>query len=148
MSAMVMEKADGILQGKSLAGDALSRVAWALASTLSALNRVGFIHGDLKPQNVLWKDAPSNVLHQHSSFHGWPLLTDFGASQHFQSFRRGVGIAPSELVHTSAWTQGYAAPEVHANGGRQQTVQSDMYAWAATIRAVACKDEPVAEHLD
>eukprot|EP00971_Amphidinium_carterae_P279002 5538691-Amphidinium_carterae.1 len=78
MSAMVLQQADGTLNERSLAGDALVRVAWALACTLSALNKVGFIHGDLKPQNVLWKDPPSNVLHRHSSLHGWPLLTDFG----------------------------------------------------------------------
>eukprot|EP00971_Amphidinium_carterae_P301611 5992324-Amphidinium_carterae.1 len=51
MSAMVVEQADGTLHGQCLAGDALVRVAWALACTLSALNKVGVIHGDLKPQN-------------------------------------------------------------------------------------------------
>eukprot|EP00971_Amphidinium_carterae_P070304 1390660-Amphidinium_carterae.1 len=60
MSAMVMEQADGTLHEQILAGDVLVKVAWALACTLSALNKVGFIHGDIKPQNVLWKDAPSN----------------------------------------------------------------------------------------
>eukprot|EP00971_Amphidinium_carterae_P084073 1664118-Amphidinium_carterae.1 len=55
MSALVMEKADGTLQGMRLGGEVLVRVAWALASTLAALNKVGFIHGDLKPGNVLWK---------------------------------------------------------------------------------------------
>eukprot|EP00971_Amphidinium_carterae_P224451 4452597-Amphidinium_carterae.1 len=89
-----------------------------------------------------------DALVRHSCLHGWPLLTDFGASQHFQSFRPGVEIAPSELVQTSAWTPRYAAPEVRANEGRQQTIKSDMYAWAATIRSVASKDEPVPEHLD
>eukprot|EP00971_Amphidinium_carterae_P033326 656214-Amphidinium_carterae.1 len=97
MSAMVMEQADGTLHEQSLAGDALLQVAWALASTLSALNKAGFIHGDVKPENVLWKDAPSNVQHQHSSLRGWVLLTDFGASQHFQSFQPGKEIAPSEV---------------------------------------------------
>eukprot|EP00971_Amphidinium_carterae_P214236 4251513-Amphidinium_carterae.1 len=44
MSGLVMEKADGTLQGMQLGGELLVRVAWALASTLAALNRVGFIH--------------------------------------------------------------------------------------------------------
>eukprot|EP00971_Amphidinium_carterae_P319887 6358372-Amphidinium_carterae.1 len=39
MSAMVMEQADGTLHEQCLAGDALVRVAWALACTLSALNK-------------------------------------------------------------------------------------------------------------
>eukprot|EP00971_Amphidinium_carterae_P199507 3959514-Amphidinium_carterae.1 len=55
MSALVMEKADGTLDGMQLGGEELVQVAWALASTLAALNEVGFIHGDLKPLNVLWK---------------------------------------------------------------------------------------------
>eukprot|EP00971_Amphidinium_carterae_P062890 1244511-Amphidinium_carterae.1 len=55
MSALVMEKADGTLHGMQLGGEELVRLAWALASTLAALNEVGFIHGDLKPMNVLWK---------------------------------------------------------------------------------------------
>eukprot|EP00971_Amphidinium_carterae_P048965 964822-Amphidinium_carterae.1 len=55
MSALVMERTDGTLHGMQLGGEVLVRVAWALASTLAALNKVGFIHGDLKPSNVLWK---------------------------------------------------------------------------------------------
>eukprot|EP00971_Amphidinium_carterae_P098668 1951341-Amphidinium_carterae.1 len=56
-----MERADGTLQEKRFEGDALNGVAWALASTLAALNRAGFIHGDLKPGNVLWKNMPGHA---------------------------------------------------------------------------------------
>eukprot|EP00971_Amphidinium_carterae_P017249 340395-Amphidinium_carterae.1 len=79
------------------------------------------------------------------------MLTDFGASQHFQSFRLGRELSPAEGVRTSAWTPKFAAPEVHENGGRLQTVQSDMFSWAATIRAVSRKDvivEPTRELLE
>eukprot|EP00971_Amphidinium_carterae_P096617 1912204-Amphidinium_carterae.1 len=69
--------ADGTLRQKQrLAGEELSRVAWALASTLAVLNRAGYIHGDLKPDNVLWKKMPT----PDGVTDGWPLLTDFGAS--------------------------------------------------------------------
>eukprot|EP00971_Amphidinium_carterae_P109471 2167667-Amphidinium_carterae.1 len=52
-----MEMADGTLRQKGcLAGEELRRVAWALATTLATLNRAGFIHGDLKPDNVLRAD--------------------------------------------------------------------------------------------
>eukprot|EP00971_Amphidinium_carterae_P152331 3018796-Amphidinium_carterae.1 len=44
MSALVMEKADGTLHGMKLGGEVLVRAAWALASTLAALNKAGFIH--------------------------------------------------------------------------------------------------------
>eukprot|EP00971_Amphidinium_carterae_P032105 632229-Amphidinium_carterae.1 len=101
-----MEQADGTLHGMQLGGEALVRVAWALASTLAALNEVGFIHGDLKPGNVLWKMPLGGDI-----LRGWPMLTDFGASQHFQSLKLGRAIYPSEEVHTSAWTPKFAAPE-------------------------------------
>eukprot|EP00971_Amphidinium_carterae_P233901 4641305-Amphidinium_carterae.1 len=93
MSALVMEQAHGTLHGMQLGGEALLRVAWALASTLAALNKVGFIHGDLKPSNVLWKMPLWPML---TDFGGWPMLTDFGASQHFQSLQLGRAISPSE----------------------------------------------------
>eukprot|EP00971_Amphidinium_carterae_P250772 4977935-Amphidinium_carterae.1 len=113
-----------------LGGEELVRVAWALASTLAALNEVGFIHGDLKPLNVLWKAPEGGDIRS-----GWPMLTDFGASQHFQSFQLGREMSPSEEVHTSQWTPKFAAPEVREKGGKLQTVRSDIFAWAATIRA-------------
>eukprot|EP00971_Amphidinium_carterae_P146697 2907426-Amphidinium_carterae.1 len=57
-------------------------------------------------------------------------------------------MSPSEEVHTSSWTPYFAAPEVHEKGGRLQTVRSDMFAWAATIRAVSSKDEPTGATLE
>eukprot|EP00971_Amphidinium_carterae_P069420 1373522-Amphidinium_carterae.1 len=89
-----------------LGGEVFLRVAWALASTLAALNKVGFIHGDLKPGNVLWKVPLGGAI-----LSGWPLLTDFGASQRFQSLVPGRELSPSADVHTSQWTPKFAAPE-------------------------------------
>eukprot|EP00971_Amphidinium_carterae_P117053 2317964-Amphidinium_carterae.2 len=142
MAAIVMEKADGTLkQKRCLVGEELNRVAWALASTLAALNRAGFIHGDLKPSNVLWKKMPTH----DGVTDGWPLLTDFGASQSFQSFKIGQALSPYSDICTSAWTPRYAAPEVQACKGSQQSIQSDMYAWAKTLEQVA--STPVLEPL-
>eukprot|EP00971_Amphidinium_carterae_P033219 654153-Amphidinium_carterae.1 len=55
-------------------------------------------------------------------------------------------MSPSEEVHTSMWTRRFAAPEVDEKG--LQTVRSDMFAWAATIRAVSNKDEPTRTLLE
>ena len=55
LSVLIMQLADGTVQDKRFAGEALIMVAWALASTLALLNAAGFIHGDLKPGNVLWQ---------------------------------------------------------------------------------------------
>eukprot|EP00971_Amphidinium_carterae_P089545 1772392-Amphidinium_carterae.1 len=60
-------------------------------------------------------------------------------------------MSPSEEVRTSAWTPKFAAPEVREKGGRLQTVRSDMFAWAATVRAVSHKDvivEPCRDLLE
>eukprot|EP00971_Amphidinium_carterae_P050608 996600-Amphidinium_carterae.2 len=38
-AAIIMERADGTLKEMRFDGDSLHRVAWALASTLAALNR-------------------------------------------------------------------------------------------------------------
>eukprot|EP00971_Amphidinium_carterae_P235559 4674498-Amphidinium_carterae.1 len=56
---------------------------------------------------------------------GWPLLTDFGASQSFKSFTSGQALSPSDEIRTSAWTREYAAPEVRACHGSQQSIKSD-----------------------
>eukprot|EP00971_Amphidinium_carterae_P162742 3226617-Amphidinium_carterae.1 len=106
MSALVMERAGATLHGMQLGGEVLIRVAWALASTLAGLNKAGFIHGDLKPSNVLWKVPWGGDI-----LRGWPLLTDFGAAQHFPTLQLGREMSPSAEVHTSAWTPKFAAPE-------------------------------------
>ena len=54
---LVIELAHCTLQDKKFEKEELVMVAWALASTLALLNAAGFIHGDLKPSNVLWKDS-------------------------------------------------------------------------------------------
>eukprot|EP00971_Amphidinium_carterae_P225269 4468211-Amphidinium_carterae.1 len=77
---------------------------------------------------------------------GWPLLTDFGASQSFKSFTSGQALTPSDEIRTSAWTPEYAAPEVRACHGSQQSIKSDMYAWAMTVKRVA--PTPVQEPLE
>eukprot|EP00971_Amphidinium_carterae_P044748 880368-Amphidinium_carterae.1 len=76
---------------------------------------------------------------------GWPLLTDFGASQSFQSFTTAQAVSPFDGIPTCTWTPEYAAPEVHACRGKQQSVKSDMYAWAMTLKLVASK--PVLDPL-
>eukprot|EP00971_Amphidinium_carterae_P243844 4842788-Amphidinium_carterae.1 len=133
MAAIVMEMADGTLRQKRLVGEALSRVAWALATTLAALNRAGFIHGDLKPDKVLWKKMPI----PDDVTDGWPLLADLGASQSFRSFKIGQALSPSDEIRTSTWTPEYAAPEVRKCHGSKKSIKSDMYAWAMTLKRVA-----------
>ena len=109
---LVMELADGTLQGKKFEGEALMMVAWALASTLALLNSSGFIHGDLKPSNVLWK-ACNDVMAEQMlpSLDGWPLLTDFGSAQACRTMlpdQTPLGL--NDKVQTHGWTKTWQAP--------------------------------------
>ena len=138
-AVVVMQLAHGTLQDQKFEGEALIMVAWALASTLSLLNEAGFIHGDLKPSNVLWRasgdtQADSSAL----NLGGWPLLTDFGSAQAFSTMLpEQQPLRIGERIQTHGWTRAYAAPEVISCGGAWQTIRSDMYSWAKTIHIVS-----------
>ena len=142
-AVVVMQLADGTLQDQKFEGEALNMVAWALASTLSLLNESGFIHGDLKPANVLWR-ASGDIQADSStpSPGGWPLLTDFGSAQSFNAMLpEGTPLSSAEQIQTHGWTRAYAAPEVVSCGGAWQTIRSDMYSWAKTIHLISRHDK-------
>ena len=140
-AVLVMQLADGSVQDKKFEADALVMVAWALASTLALLNAAGFIHGDLKPANVLWQansDAQTDLLGRAPGPNGWPLLTDFGSAQAFSTMlpqQQPLGL--DDQIQTHGWTKGYAAPEVVSCGGKWKSIRSDMFSWALTIHAVS-----------
>ena len=114
-------------------------VSWALASTLALFNASGFIHGDLKPSNVLWQVyCDTQLEHMFPSLDGWPLLTDFGSAQAFSTMNPDqTSLSPDDKIRTHGWTEAYAAPEVISCRGQWQTIRSDMFSWAKTIQAVS-----------
>ena len=138
-SVLVMQVAEGTLQAKRFEGEALIMVAWALASTLALLNEAGFIHGDLKPANVLWQsDSDVQTKPTASNPCGWPLLTDFGSAQSFSTMHPNQEpLSLNDQIQTHGWTRAYAAPEVVDCNGKLQSIRSDMYSWALTIRAAS-----------
>ena len=143
VSLLVMEVADGTLEQRledhgRFAGDALLMVAWALASTLALLNSAGFIHGDVKPCNVLWREG-CNFKREPmvEGLNGWPMLTDFGSAQCFHSMRaEGEPVENDKQIETYGFTPAFAAPEVRQCGGKRQTMRSDMYSFAKTIEKI------------
>ena len=139
-SMLIMELAHGTLEDHhKLAGDALLMVAWAIASTLALLNAGGFIHGDLKPGNILWReDHNCKIESVVEGLSGWPLLTDFGSAQSFHSMKlKGKPVKSDEEIETYGFTPAYAAPEVTHCHGKMQTMRSDMYSYAKTIQRIS-----------
>ena len=139
-SMLLMELAHTSLERhEGFLGDGLVMVAWGLASTLALLNAAGFIHGDLKPSNILWyqhDNCKAGCGAQHP--HGWPLLTDFGSAQSFHRVLPENGpVRSNEHIETHGWTPSFAAPEVEECKGKWQTVRSDMFSYAKTIMKIS-----------
>ena len=73
---------------------------------------------------------------------GWPLLTDFGSAQSFATMNAGqIPLNVNDQIQTHGWTRAYAAPEVQACRGEWQTVRSDMFSWAKTIKAISSSQQ-------
>ena len=143
-SMLVMELAHGTLHNHDgFEGDSLVMIAWALANTLSLLNIAGFIHGDIKPGNVLWcEDEKLKSGNAGDIPSGWPLLTDFGSAQCFHSMRlEREPVKNDEELEVYGWTPAFAAPEVHRYRGKWQTVRSDMFSYAMTLKKISTSSE-------
>ncbi len=92
-------------------------IGQSLSTALAAAHGEGVLHGDIKPDNV-FLDAKGRLK-----------LGDFGLAEF-------TGAA-SAAYHTP----GYTAPEILA-GERQITVQTDLYAVAATVFELVCGTTP------
>ncbi|MBI2568869.1 MAG: tetratricopeptide repeat protein [Candidatus Schekmanbacteria bacterium] len=93
----------------------------ALCAPLAYLHGEGFVHRDVKPQNVLVRKET-----------GSPVLIDFGLTLRF--WRPGVaeGAWTDELTPTwRAGTAAYAAPEVIA--GKTIDARSDIYSFGCLL---------------
>lgn len=115
---IAMERLAGrpFLAGSGCWADAAGDVL-ALLRTLAALHRLGIVHGDLKPANVM-----------HVTGRG-PVVLDFGISRGF-----GVEALPSDGA--GGFSRGYAAPEQLV--GRAPTPKSDLYSVGVMLFEHVC----------
>ena len=123
---MVMDFEDGeslervFRQNANQPEDALLRWLHPLLDSLEVVHEAGFIHRDIKPDNII-------VRHD-----GSPVLLDFGAA------RQAIGVKTRQL--TVLMTRDYGPYEQFDFGTGKQGAWTDIYALGATLyRAITGK---------
>ncbi|GMQ76951.1 MAG: hypothetical protein BMS9Abin01_2255 [Gammaproteobacteria bacterium] len=129
---MVMEYERGeslekLLKAKKVAGEAkLRSLVMPLLDGLKVVHEAGFIHRDIKPDNIYLRE------------NGTPVLLDFGSA------RQAIGVATRTL--TALVTPGYAPLEQYDSstaGEKKQGPWTDIYSLGATLyRAVTGAGPP------
>lgn len=118
-------------EGPLPVGPAL-RLAAALARTLGAVHRLGIIHRDVKPHNLLVNADRTEIK-----------LIDFGIAT-----RRSKQVAATAAVEELAGTLAYMAPEQTGRMNRAVDARADLYALGATLYQMITGQLPfVTAHL-
>ncbi|WP_433565658.1 protein kinase domain-containing protein [Nocardia sp. CA-151230] len=100
-----------IRQHGPLAVDDVLRIGAGIARALESAHRLGILHRDVKPGNILFTD------------HGEPALTDFGIARVPGGFETTTGVVTASPAFT--------APEVLE--GRTPSPAADVYGLGATL---------------
>ncbi|MEV4186996.1 serine/threonine-protein kinase, partial [Streptosporangium canum] len=108
-----------VREGGPYAGDALHRLAIALATALTAIHRAGVVHRDVKPENVLL--GPDG-----------PRVIDFGVAR--------TGEMPPTTTGIVAGTPTFMAPEVFV--GQRAGPPADVFAWGGVLLFAATGKDP------
>ncbi|HEX3096252.1 MAG TPA: cache domain-containing protein [Usitatibacter sp.] len=106
-----------------LTEEAIVSLIAPLLDGLAAVHRAGYLHRDIKPDNIYVRDVDGSVV-----------LLDFGAARQ----------AAAEKAHPAAGvvTPGYAAIEQYAGGGAQGP-WTDIYSMGATLYWLVTGNRPL-----
>jgi serine/threonine-protein kinase len=117
---------EAVLASGPLAPSRSIEVACAILSALGEAHRLGILHRDVKPANVLF------------DFSGGVRLSDFGAAH----------LADSSATTTAGiiGTRGYMSPEQRE--GHPATIRSDLYSVGVLLREMLTGQPPTAESSD
>jgi len=119
--------ADVLKQGRVATDDVIA-ISTQLARTLSEVHRVGVIHRDISPANIL--------LRQHRPTHAGAryiaTLIDFD-----QAVSVDFALNQSPAQARPVGTPGYAAPELSGRTARGVDQRADLYALGATMYEMA-----------
>ena len=123
--------ADTLRAGPPMELDASLKIADQIAEALDAAHRLGIVHADLKPTNVLL-DAGGEVR-----------VTDFWIRWVLEQLGALVGKGEGGEADTRGWPGPYLAPEQRV--GREPGPAADQYALAAIVYECLAGTPPLAE---
>eukprot|EP00475_Leptophrys_vorax_P032156 TRINITY_DN4936_c0_g3_i1.p1 TRINITY_DN4936_c0_g3~~TRINITY_DN4936_c0_g3_i1.p1 ORF type:complete len:183 (+),score=36.08 TRINITY_DN4936_c0_g3_i1:305-853(+) len=107
-------------------------IALEICRGLTFLHRLGIVHGDLKPQNILL------------STNGTAKVSDFGLSYDVNSLSVSMGIQTGGTVR-------YQAPELALSQAARASMDprfKDIYALGGVLLFVFCSEEPWMDEND
>jgi serine/threonine protein kinase/Flp pilus assembly protein TadD len=113
--------------------DEAAGIARETIEAFEACHKAGIIHRDIKPGNLLYKNAPDQDKRA-----GGILVGDFGIASIFEA-EEGMS---KHLTETGARTEGYAAPEVYSGVIGKEL---DYYALGVTLWVLLTGEEPFAD---
>jgi eukaryotic-like serine/threonine-protein kinase len=136
---LISELVEGDTLAQLIAADALEdeevlEIGLALSSALVHAHERGVVHRDVKPQNVLVPDPPTDGGHKASALVAAAKLTDFG----------GASLIDGEALTRTGdvlGTLAYMSPE--QSEGHEAGPQSDLYSLALVIYEALSGVNPV-----